>query len=152
MLREAMSGYQPGSGVAVWRFDPVRWTLTTPSGYDMQLSMAECVVIDQLLGRAGLATSREHLRAALDRHHIRLYSRNLDSLISRLRRKVERTGREKLPIQAARNIGYVFTGRSETTAKPQAAESITAQRAQIRPFPPQAIGVDAGRIPDTCAA
>lgn len=147
-LDYAIRGSLSGIGVAaprpamnlsegVWRFDPVRWTLTTPSGYAVKLTMCEYIVMDQLLGRAGQVASRDQLRAALEQRHVRLYNRNLDSLISRLRAKTERAGRdEKLPIMAARNVGYVFTGRCEAMGEAVPAQIIATQRAAgVQAFP-----------------
>ena len=106
----------------VWRFDAARWTLSLPERPPVRLSMAEKIVLEQLLGRAGQVASRDKLVELLSRQHIRVYSRNLDALISRLRRKAERVCGGKLSILSARNIGYVFTGRCEFSAVANGAE------------------------------
>lgn len=94
-----------------WLLNVLHWTLTAPNGGSVQLSMSDCIVLQELLDRAGLVASRDELTQALAQSNIRVYARNLDALISRLRRKVERgCGGNKLPLLSARNIGYVFTG------------------------------------------
>lgn len=104
---------RPSAPAASWRFDAAGWTLTGPGGGAVRLSMSEHLVMHHLVTRAGQVASREELLEALAKHHIRIYSRNLDAMISRLRKKIERAGGERLPILSARNIGYVFTGHGE---------------------------------------
>ena len=94
-----------------WTLDARRWTLNSPSGQTVQLSMAEQLVLGHLFEHAGEVVSREHLTQLLDSHQIRVYSRNLDAMISRLRRKSRQINQQQsLMIRSARNIGYVFTG------------------------------------------
>src|SRR3546814_11196784 len=78
-----------------WMFDAARWSITTPTGAIVTLSLAEYTVIAALLARPGDAVSRDDLLTALDRRDVRVYSRNLDLIVSRLRRKVARAGDRK---------------------------------------------------------
>src|SRR3546814_21074827 len=91
-------------------FDAARWSITTPTGAIVTLSLAEYTVIAALLARPGDAVSRDDLLTALERRDVRVYSRNLDLSVSRLRRKVARAGVDGLPIQSARGLRHVFTG------------------------------------------
>jgi DNA-binding response OmpR family regulator len=93
-----------------WTFDAARWTLAAPEGGAVPLSRAEHLLLGCLLGHIGEVVTRDELLDVLDRRDVRVYSRNVDMIISRLRRKVARISSEKLPILSARGIGYVFTG------------------------------------------
>ncbi|MGQ0701044.1 MAG: response regulator transcription factor [Panacagrimonas sp.] len=134
LLARTAQGDEPATTAGVWRFDPVRWTLAAPSGHAVQLSMAEYVVVNQLLGRAGQAVSRDRLRDVLGSHQVRVYSRNLDAMMSRLRRILERPGCDTLPIQSARNIGYVFAGWSEVAGESPVVQPSPLPREHTRQF------------------
>ena len=94
-----------------WVFDPAQWTLCPPAGELIQLSLAEYVVLGRLLDQPGEPVRRDELLDLLDKQDGRVFSRNLDMVISRLRRKAARASAETLPVMAARGVGYVFTGR-----------------------------------------
>lgn len=96
---------------AHWVFDPTQWTLCPPAGQSISLSLAEYIVLGRLLDQPGEPVRRDELLRVLDRQDVRVFSRNLDMVISRLRRKASRAGAVSLPVMAARGVGYVFTGR-----------------------------------------
>ena len=94
-----------------WTLDVRGWVLRAPNNQTAQLSMAENLVLGQLFEHAGEVVSREHLTGLLSKHQVRVYSRNLDAMISRLRRKARQLDEQHpLMIRSARNVGYVFTG------------------------------------------
>ncbi|HEY1076493.1 MAG TPA: response regulator transcription factor [Fontimonas sp.] len=95
-----------------WTFHASLWTLTTPNGRSVQLTLAERHIVACLMEHPGEAVKREELLAVLNRAQIEAYSRNLDVAVSRLRRKVDDLCDEKLPVMPARGVGYVFTGRA----------------------------------------
>jgi len=113
-----------------WRYDMSAWRLTTPDGVEIALSLAEYLLLGRLLEAPGEVVSRDELVEAMTRRKARIYSRHLDMVVSRLRRKVESAGPHKLPVQAARGLGYVFTGHCEITegAKPMVASLALARR------------------------
>ncbi len=94
-----------------WCFDPAHWRLITPRGAHVPLSLAEYHLLRQLFLQHGNVVTRHDLLRGLDRGKAEITSRNLDMIVSRLRKKVERSSGERLPLQSARSIGYVFTGR-----------------------------------------
>lgn len=120
----SLHGGEPGdqisgsTGTGVWVFDATRWTLTAPGGRAVSLSLAEHQVLNGLFKRTGEVISRRQLLAGLDRGHLRACSRNLDMIISRLRRKVSGATGETLPILSARGIGYVFSGPARLHNEP----------------------------------
>ena len=99
----------PDSGA--WIFDMAQWTLGVPGGGSVSLTQAEHLILGLLLARPGELITRAQLLSVLNRPQLHVFSRNLDMLISRLRRKVAQQGNERLPVVAERGIGYVFTGR-----------------------------------------
>jgi len=113
-LTRSTAARVPATGLAAatasWVFDRMRWTLATPDGRAVTLSLAEHLVLGCLLERSGEVVPRERLLAALDRRDVRAYSRNIDMIVSRLRHKVGQASPQRLPVQAARGLGYVFTG------------------------------------------
>src|SRR3546814_6776328 len=93
--------------VADWQVDPNRWSLSFAQGPHVQLSMAEMLILQYLIGAAGQVASRDQLLRMLGHHGIRVYSRNLDAMISRLRKKTERRAEEqKSELQSLMRISY----------------------------------------------
>ena len=106
--RAAMREWQRES-VDVWVYDAARWTLVSPSGDSVQLSLAESQLIRCLFSRRNEVVAREEILTMLNRPHLEAYSRNLDVTVSRLRKKVDEHCREKLPVISARGLGYAFS-------------------------------------------
>ncbi|MGN6147669.1 MAG: response regulator [Rhizomicrobium sp.] len=93
-----------------WRFDSIRRNVYAPDGRTIELSTAECELFAQLVAHEGEPQSRNELcRQVFDRQW-QPYDRGLDSLIVRLRRKIEPDPDHPLVIKAVRGKGYVFTG------------------------------------------
>ncbi len=102
-----------------WRFDVSRWQLVAPEGQVIPLSLSEHLILQRLLEDQGNVVSRDAMLIALKGRSISIYSRNLDMIVSRLRRKVEKSCGEKLPVLSARGIGYVFTGICSVQKDPE---------------------------------
>lgn len=100
------------AGRGPWRLDLTRWTLTCPQGQDTQLSFPEYQILQRLTTSPGEVVTRDDLVQLLSAGGIRLYGRNLDMMMSRLRRKVNKCCEDPLPVNSARGIGYVFNGRA----------------------------------------
>lgn len=79
--------------------------LTTLRGTPLDLTTAEFNLLERLLQRAGTAVSRDELaRAALGRLYGEGIDRNVDTLVSKLRRKLGAGDR----IKTVRNTGYLY--------------------------------------------
>ncbi|UFN50272.1 response regulator transcription factor [Roseomonas sp. OT10] len=77
----------------------------TCRGRDLNLTTAEFDLLERFLRRAGTTVSRDELaQAALGRHVGADSGRNVDTLVSKLRRKL---GDEDL-IRTVRHVGYLF--------------------------------------------
>jgi two-component system response regulator CpxR len=82
----------------------------TLGGAALDLTTAEFNLLERLLQRAGTAVSRDELaRAALGRHYGDGIDRNVDTLVSKLRRKLGGDDR----IKTVRNTGYLYAVPSE---------------------------------------
>lgn len=106
----------PASPVAGWRLDPASWRLTAPNETTVQLTATEFACLSRLSECRGSPVSRGDLIAALDRPSMRYNDRNLDALISRLRRKVDRACGVELPVSVVYGVGYVFRSEAESKA------------------------------------
>lgn len=84
--------------------------LTAPNGVTTVLTGSETLVLKQLLSSPSKTMSREALCSVLvPTGENREDTRRLDSLISRMRSKVQRDSETPLPIRSLRNMGYIFT-------------------------------------------
>jgi len=95
---------------ASWRFDPARRSLSAPGGKPVSLSTAECDLLIELVTKTGLPQSRDNLYRRVFRREWNAEDRSLDSIILKLRRKLEPDPDNPLVIQSVRGRGYVFTG------------------------------------------
>ncbi|MCH8499639.1 MAG: response regulator transcription factor [Marinobacter sp.] len=93
-----------------WLLDTQRFLLITPGARETSLTAAECEILRALMHRPQSPLSREQLCRVLPPCGDEYHTRRLDSLISRLRTKVENNTREELPLKTFRNKGYAFTG------------------------------------------
>lgn len=109
----AVNGTASGAAAKSWRFDRIAWALTAPTGRTMRVSQTEYQILARLIDAAGQVVQRQHILAALGDEYLQVYNRNLDMMISRLRRKVRDRCGVSLPVHSARGIGYVFTGAGE---------------------------------------
>lgn len=98
----------PAPAAGRWRVEPESWRLVSPSEETVQLTATEFACVAALFRCRGTPVPRSDLIAALDRPSMRYNDRNLDALISRLRRKVAGACGTDLPISVVYGVGYVF--------------------------------------------
>lgn len=98
----------PAPSPAGWRVEPQSWRLIAPSGTAVQLTATEFACVAALFRCRGTPVPRGDLIEALDRPSMRYNDRNLDALISRMRRKVAGACGADLPISVVYGVGYVF--------------------------------------------
>lgn len=95
-----------------WVLFPTRWELRTPDGTMLTLTSSENRVLHALAEAGGETVSRQELVAAQGKSGLDFDFRHLESIISRMRRKLAPyAGSEKSPLRAARGIGYAFIDR-----------------------------------------
>jgi DNA-binding response OmpR family regulator len=93
-----------------WKFDATRRSLNAPDGSHVPLTTAECDLLIELVAKEGLPQSREELCRRVFNREWSPYDRSLDSIIVKLRRKIESNPDDPLVIKTVRGRGYVFTG------------------------------------------
>lgn len=106
--KEAGSPRVPSS--RSWTLDQGTWTLETPEGRQVPLTMAERGFLTPLIEQRGAPIDRSSLVKAMSKPDTETNRRNLDTLARRLRRKVESETGTPLPLASVYGEGYVFTG------------------------------------------
>ncbi len=99
-----------GAAPAYWRVDPSTLRLICPGGCSVVLTGAEARLLSVLFEAQGRVLSREQLCRHLGHGASLDDTRRLDSLVSRLRSKVEQQCGAALPLQTFRNLGFAFGG------------------------------------------
>ena len=94
-----------------WGLDAGSRLLTAPKGQPVELTGAENLLLQTLMSANGQVLDREQLCRALAPSGDPTDTRRLDTLISRLRTKVEVQTGCVLPIQTFRNLGYAYAER-----------------------------------------
>ncbi len=98
-----------------WSLDREGWWLTAPDGSTTRLTATEFAFLDLVLERAGEPISRDELVRQIARPIPHWDSRHLDSIISRLRRKVQAESGRALPVKMIYGKGYAFTAPVKPT-------------------------------------
>lgn len=93
-----------------WLFDDVEWRLLAPGGVAVSLTATEYKFLSLLVVAPGEAVTRQDIALALTGRDWDPYSRSIDSLVRRLRIKVEEHTGVALPVQAVHGVGYAFVG------------------------------------------
>lgn len=91
----------------IWRLTDGGWRLISPSGVGINLTSSERFFLEHFAGQVDKRLSREELLAK--NSTLTQNSRAIDSLISRLRRKMMQKNLH-LPIKSVHGWGYSFTG------------------------------------------
>ena len=94
---------------AGWRYHAANRMLTAPNGQQLHLTHAEHQVLATMLRRAPEPAHRRELAEALGANYLHYDERRLETLISRLRRKLSGIAPQHNPILAARGVGYGFS-------------------------------------------
>jgi two-component system OmpR family response regulator len=92
-----------------WRLDMIRMVLSSPAGLQVPLTTAELGLLAAFCRRPQQVMSRESLLALVHQRAASVYDRSIDTLIGRLRRKIEDDVREPARIKTVRQGGYIFT-------------------------------------------
>jgi len=92
-----------------WRLDTLKSTLVTPAGTSVDLTDNELRFLVPLLERPGEVVDREDLLRALEQRPDVYAMKRLETMVSRLRTKVQRLcPGEPLPVRARHGRGYAF--------------------------------------------
>ncbi len=91
-----------------WIYDHLAWTLTSPDGVAVKLTGNERVFASLLVARPGEPVSRADIYTALGKRQWDPFDRSVDSMVRRLRAKVEEATGASVPIEAVHGTGYAF--------------------------------------------
>lgn len=102
----------PSDAAAILAVGPLRLDLPrrrfSAHGAEVELTAAELRLLEQLMRRPGQVLTRAELtQLALDRP-IEAYDRSIDTLVSKLRRKLAAVGVDKACLRGVRGHGYVL--------------------------------------------
>ncbi|PWC33348.1 response regulator transcription factor [Azospirillum sp. TSO35-2] len=115
---ETASGAAPGGAESrkSWVFDDIEWRIQPPTGSAVPLTATEYKFLSLLVTAPGEPVSRQDISVALTGRDWDPYSRSIDSLVRRLRIKVEERSGCALPVQAVHGVGYAFVGTVVSSA------------------------------------
>jgi two-component system OmpR family response regulator len=91
-----------------WTLDTARRELQSASGTAQELTTAEYNLLELLVRRPSRVLSRDNIMDLLKGHDWSPYDRTIDSLVVRLRRKIEPEPETPRLIKTVRGVGYVF--------------------------------------------
>ena len=100
---------------AAWTLDLTSWELRAGEGESVALTHLERLFLHTLMSAPRGATPRGDLLEAMGKQYTLYENRNLDNVVRRLRRKVEKTLDRPLPVRSAYGRGYAF-GAAATIA------------------------------------
>lgn len=116
------SAHAPADSRKVWVFDDIEWRIQPPTGSAVPLTATEYKFLSLLVAAPGEAVSRQDISITLTGRDWDPYSRSIDSLVRRLRIKVEERSGCALPVQAVHGVGYAFVGPVVTSAVEDSAD------------------------------
>jgi DNA-binding response OmpR family regulator len=92
---------------AGWTLDAVTRRLTSPAGSRVDLTSSEFDLLLTLVRAPGKPITRAALVSALKGRDWTYFDRSIDTLVARLRKKIDADGEPSL-IRSVRSVGYVF--------------------------------------------
>lgn len=93
---------------AHWRIDASRLELMPPDGHPIRLSHNESCILLAAASAKGQLVSRKALIESMGQNFLHYDERRLETLISRLRRKLASRNQYDFPVRAAKGQGYLF--------------------------------------------
>lgn len=91
-----------------WVLDSGTWILTAPNQRSLKLTATEFALVNALCRHGGIC-ERDRLVETIARPGTHLDNRHLDTVISRLRRKIGEQTSLRVPIKVVYGVGYTFT-------------------------------------------
>ena len=96
---------------AGWSLDPVARALSNPDGEAVVLTGGEYELLTVFLESANRVLSRDQLMDAARGRDWAPYDRAIDTLVSRLRKKIESDPNNPQLIKTVRGVGYVLAAK-----------------------------------------
>jgi DNA-binding response OmpR family regulator len=92
-----------------WHLNATEWVIVSPQNRQIQLTSLEHAFLTVLAKTPNKVLSRRHILDALGKSISSYDPRNLDSLVLRLRKKVQDTTDEPLPLKTVHGVGYCLS-------------------------------------------
>lgn len=92
-----------------WTLNATDWSLTGPQGVRVPLTSTEMKLVSLLAGQARQPASRDQISLALYGRRWNPEDRSIDTVVRRLRNKVETAIGEAPPLKSVHGVGYVFS-------------------------------------------
>lgn len=92
-----------------WMLNGANWTLTAPNQQVLRLTATEFAFLRALCSSNGEVVQREGLAEILAGQRSSFDKRHLDTMVSRLRRKIENQSNLAAPIMVVYGVGYTFS-------------------------------------------
>lgn len=93
---------------ATWVLDPAKRELRSSSGEVQDLTTAEYNMLEMFVHRPSRVMSRDAIMDLLKGHEWSPFDRSIDSLVVRLRKKIEADTESPKLVKTVRGVGYVF--------------------------------------------
>ena len=106
LLRRNTQPTEPA--IDAWRLDAHSWTLRSPAGVEVILTHRESEVLKCFAGFVGEVVHRDLIVKALGFDPMVYDMRRLETMVSRLRKKLELSGIEDFPLQTVYGTGYAL--------------------------------------------
>ncbi len=94
---------------ANWVLDATDWSLTSPAGIRINLTSMEMKLATLLAGQARQPATRDQISQALYNRRWNPDDRSIDTVVGRLRHKVEGAIGGPAPLKSVHGVGYVFS-------------------------------------------
>ncbi|WP_434618735.1 response regulator transcription factor [Azospirillum sp. B2RO_4] len=94
---------------ARWSLDPTEWSLTNPAGVRISLTSMEMKLTSLLAAQARKPATRDQISQALYNRRWNPEDRSIDTVVGRLRHKVEGAIGGPAPLKSVHGVGYVFS-------------------------------------------
>ncbi|CAO3421977.1 response regulator transcription factor [Azospirillum endophyticum] len=129
--RAAEAAAQPHNGTALaeagsdgaeearWSLDPTEWSLTNPAGVRISLTSMEMKLTNLLAAQARKPATRDQISQALYNRRWNPEDRSIDTVVGRLRHKVEGAIGGPAPLKSVHGVGYVFSAPIRVVGSPQ---------------------------------
>ena len=104
LRRETLVAKEPG----VWVLDVHGWKLLSPEGVTVALTHRESILLTCFSGQKGCAIHRDIIITALGFDPLIYDLRRLETMVSRLRKKIEQVGAIGFDLQTVYGVGYAL--------------------------------------------
>lgn len=94
---------------ASWVLDATDWSLTSPTGVRISLTSMEMKLTSLLASQARQPATRDQISQALYNRRWNPDDRSIDTVVGRLRHKVEAAIGASAPLKSVHGVGYVFS-------------------------------------------